>query len=123
MVNEPCRLLCHAHLLGKLDGRNTFVARRQQIDRHIPLAKRQLAFAKHRLGADGEILFAGRALVSLAIRTFVNFVMAAMRAILTVAEARGGEVRYARFFIAEIIRELGQCFKLKYRFHSGIKLQ
>lgn len=62
-------------------------------------------------------------MIPLAVGAQVNLVVLAMRAVLAVAKAGFGEVLDAGRFIAEIIRELGQRLELKYRFHSGTRLQ
>ena len=81
-----------------------------------------IGIAENGLGADGEILFAFRAMIPLAVGAQVNLVMFAVRAILPIAPARFREMLNARRFIAEIIRKIGQRFKLKYRFHYVRKL-
>ena len=122
MRHEPCRLLRHANVLGELHGRNPLAGGRKQIDGNEPFAERQFALAEHRAGLDGEILLAGRATIPLAILERVDFLVAAMRTILTIAKANLGVVLDARCFITEKIREFCQRFELKCRFHSGIKL-
>jgi len=122
MCHEPRRLLSHANMLGQLHGRNALAGGRKQINGDEPFPQREFAFAEHRAGLDGEILFALGAAIPLAVLERVNFLMAAMRAILAVAKANFGVVLDARCLVTEKIRELGQCLELKCRIHSGSKL-
>jgi len=119
VIHEPRCLLRDPDVLGELHRGNALAGVGQQVNRHVPFAQGQLAVTENRLCTDGEVLLALGAVIPLAIGAPVNLVMVAMRAILAVAEPRGGEVLNAGFLIPEIIREVGQCLELEYRFHYG----
>lgn len=111
MTHKPRRRLRYADLLCDLNRRHSLAVRGQQIDCDKPFFERQLAFAENTFRLDGEILFAGRATIPLAVGKQVNPIVTAMRAILAVTKTHLGKFRDAGFFIVEILQEIRERFE------------
>ena len=122
MRHKPSGLLGNAKVLGQLNGRNALAGIGKQIDRHKPLAEGQLALAKDGIGADGEVLLAPGATVTLAIGKEVNLAVAAMGAVFAISKTGCREVLDASFLVTEEIGELREGFELELIAHYGSKL-
>jgi hypothetical protein len=122
VVHEPRRLLGDADMLCQLDAGYALAGGGKQVNGNKPFAERYLARSKNSACLDGEILLAFGTTIPLAPGECVNFLVAAVRAILTNSEPDAREIGVAGFFIVKVHQELGQRFKIQYVFHSGRKL-